>query len=122
MILAGAWFAFITVDQHVFRLGALLRHKGPLHACGKSSASTTAQVRGLHLVDDPIGTLREALPRSLISAKFDVLVDVRRAQAETLTDDFHFIVMRDEFRHAWSSLLTRLSRGSRPGLKAPDRG
>ena len=79
--------------------GDLLGHEGPLHAGGKARAAAAAQVRGLHLVDDPVGALREALLRGLVAAELDVLVDVGRALAEALRDDLHFIGMGDEPRH-----------------------
>ncbi len=54
---------------------------------------------GLHLVDDPVGTLREAFLDGFVAAKFEVAVDVGRAHAEAAGDDLDFIGMGDEPRH-----------------------
>ena len=77
VVFAGARFALVAVDQHVLWLGRLLGHERPLHAGRETRAAATAQVRGLHLLDDPVGTLRQALLCCFVAAEFDVLVDIR---------------------------------------------
>ncbi len=118
VVFAGARFALVAVDQNVFRLGRLLGHERPLHSGWEACAAATAQVGGLHLLDDPLGPLGEALLRGFVAAEFDVFVDVRCALAEAAGDDLDFIGMRDEPRHslmrpcatAWARYSAKRSR------------
>ena len=64
---------------------------------------------GLHLVDDPVGPLREAFLDGLVAAEFDIAVDLLRAHAEAAGDDLDFIGMGDEPRHSSSVRSPRLS-------------
>jgi hypothetical protein len=79
VILAGSRLALVAVHQHVLRLGRLLGHERPLHAGREARAAAPAQAAGLHLVDDPLRPLREALLHGLVAAQLDVAVDVGRA-------------------------------------------
>ncbi len=99
VILAGARLALVAIHQNVLRLGRLLGHERPLHPRRKACAAATAQIRGLHLVDDPVGPLRETFPCGFVAAELDVLIDIRRALAEALRDNLHFIGMRNQPRH-----------------------
>ena len=108
VILAGARLALVTVDQHVLRLGGLLRHKRPLQACRKSRAAPPPQVTGFHLIDNPVRALRQTLLRGFVAAEFNVAIDVIRAQTKATADNFHFIGMRDQSRHERRSLPSGL--------------
>ena len=102
VVLAGAGLAFVAVDQNVLGLGRLLGHERPLQAGGKARAAAAAQIGGLHLVDDPVGALRQAFLRGFVAAELDVLVDIGRALAEATGHDLDFIGMRDQPRHSFS--------------------
>ncbi len=78
VILAGAGLALVAVDEDVLGLGGLLGNEGPLHARGEARAAAAAQAAGFHLIDDPLGALREAFLDRLIAAELDVAIDVRR--------------------------------------------
>ena len=99
VIFAGARLALVAVDQDVLGLGGLLGNEGPLHAGGKARAAAAAQAAGLHLVDDPVGTLGKTFLRRLVAAELDVAVDVGGSHAEAAGDDLDFIGMGDEPRH-----------------------
>jgi len=99
MILAGSRLALVTVDEDIFRLGRLLGNEGPLEAGREASAAAAAQAAGLHLFDDPLRTLRQALLRALVAAQLKVAVNVGRALAEALADNLYLIGMGNEPGH-----------------------
>ncbi len=121
VILAGSGLAFVAVDEDVLGLGGLPGNEGPLHARREARAAASAQATGLHLVDDPLGGLREAFFHGLIAAQFEIAVDVRRAFAEAAGDDLDFIGMGDEPRHRWSCLSSSLCLRL-PAIAAEDAG
>jgi hypothetical protein len=82
VILTGAGFAFVAVDEDVLGLGGLPGNERPLHAGGKARAATAAEARCLHFLDDPLGSLREAFFDGLVTAEFEVSIDVRRSKTE----------------------------------------
>ena len=98
----GCWLCLGTND-----------HFSPV---GEAGAAASAQAGGLHLADDPLGGLPEALPQRLVSAKLDILVDVGRALAKAEGEQSHFIGMGDKFGHQSApSFVLRLSRRIRRG-------
>src|SRR5665213_2671089 len=105
MVLAGAWLAFVAIDEDVFWLGGLFGDKRPFHAGRESCPTSAAQTAGFHLVDDPFRALRKAFFCGLIAPELEITVDVRRAKAKAPRNDLDFIWMRNQLRHAEPSLL-----------------
>src|ERR1700733_518807 len=99
VVLAGAGFALVAVDQHVLGLLALFGHEGPLHTGGKACATAAAKAGGLHLIDDPLGALLNALAQGRIATKLDVLIDVGGTLTPAAGDEFDFVGMGDELGH-----------------------
>src|SRR3954453_1941442 len=58
-ILAGPGLGFVGVDAEIARpaVGRFLRHERPLETGREAGATTAAQPRRLHLVDDPVTAL-----------------------------------------------------------------
>ena len=104
VVFAGAGLGFVAVDEHIFRMRALLGHERPLQPGREAGAAAAAQAGGLHLVDDPFGRLPEALLQRLIAAQLDIFVDIGRALAKAEGEQPDFIGMGDECRASVSSL------------------
>ena len=61
-VLAGAWLAFVCVDDQVLWSAVRgLIHEAPLESGWKAGAAAASQARGLDLVDDPVGSFQQDL-------------------------------------------------------------
>ena len=92
-VFASARFALVTVAQHVLGFGRLLGNERPLQPRRKPRTPTTSQVRRLYLVDDRVRFHAERLLDRLVAVEFQIAIEIRRAPAESLGDDLHFIGM-----------------------------
>ena len=99
VVLACAGLALVAVDEDVLGLLALLGHEGPLHTGGKACAAAAAKAGGLHLIDDPLRALLNALAQGRIATKLDVLIDVGGTLTPAAGDEFDFVGMGDELGH-----------------------
>ncbi len=70
---------------------------------GKPAPPRPRRPRGLHRVDDPLGTLGDGLLDGLVAVELDVLVDVGCALAEAAREHSYFIGMGDEGGHYFTS-------------------
>src|SRR5208282_1876545 len=110
-VLARAGLALIAVAEHVLGLGALLGDERPLHAGGKTGAAASAEVAGLDLVDDAVGTEFKGLLQGLVAVEFEIAVKVGSAESEALADDFDLIGMGDQGCHSyWAAFCLYSSR------------
>ena len=110
-VLAGSGLALIAVAEYVLGLGALLGDERPLHARGESGAAASAEIAGLHLVDDGVGTEFEGLPHGLVAVEFEIAVEVGSAETEAPADDFDLIGMGDQVCHSyWAAFCLYSSR------------
>jgi hypothetical protein len=75
-ILESAWLGLVTVAGDVMRLAVIMTDEPPLHATRESSSATTAQIGLLDLVDDLLGLHPESFLEFLVTAIFDVTLDV----------------------------------------------
>src|SRR5579859_442775 len=98
-VFAGAGLTLVAVDQDVFGLGRFLGYEGPLHAGGEAGAAAPAKVRRFDLIDDVVGRHAEGFLRGFVAIELEVSLDIGRALAKALGDDFYFIGMGSEVCH-----------------------
>ena len=90
-VFEGAWLALVAVAAEVTRL--IFRKKSPLHTRWEARASTTAQARFLHQLDDIIRlVLLERLCQALIAAM--LAIPFKRVQAWSI-----YVFCNNKFRH-----------------------
>ena len=95
-VFAGAGFAFIAIAQNVFRFARLLGNERPFQPRAESSAATAAQAGVLDFIDDGVGLHGQRFLHSLIAIELNVAVDVRRALAKALGNDFYLVGMGNQ--------------------------
>jgi len=106
-VFAGAGFAFVSVDQDVFRFCGLLGDERPFHSGREPGAAAAAQVGGLHLGNDAVRAEFDGLACGFVSIQLEVLVNVGRTLAKAVRDHLDFIWMGDEIGHVFSGCLDR---------------
>src|SRR5690606_34934269 len=79
-IVAGAGFGFVRIAHGIFLSRRIARHEAPFHTGRETRATTAAQARGLHRLDDGLARrlLGEDLLPRLVATGLAVVVDLPR--------------------------------------------
>ena len=98
-VFAGARLALVAVAEHIFRLGRLLRDKGPLHSRTESGAAPSAQAGVLHLIDDRVRAHAHSLLHGFVAVELEIALDIGSALTKALRDHAYLVGMGNERSH-----------------------